>query len=310
MDDVTGLPAQLSESDIERFKENGYICIKRAFPRQIASECTALLWQTLIQEGMDPYDPKTWMRRKSVGHIYNESSGYPWSEVVSPRLMQAMDSICGKNRWQDPIGLGWWTITSPGYFSEESWDIDGQWHVDGQYVHYPFSKEIGLTAIMLFSDVKEYIHGATTVLKGSHKYVGNLIAESGFRGLSGYQIKKILNDCEEDWDSEQLTGEAGDIYLMHPFLVHARSRNVGHYGDFSAIRIICHPSIPLKEDMNFCGDDLSPLEESILNSVTETDGYNPLYFITPKNISEFDDSRKKRDVGDAELGQKRKLAPG
>jgi hypothetical protein len=312
MDDHTATP--LTEADIESFKENGFIRIKGAFSPHIASECSSILWQTLMQEGISPYDPMTWVRRKSIGHIYNETCGYPWSEVVSSRLTGAINSICGENQWEKPLGLGWWTITFPGYFCDSPWDIDGQWHVDGQHVHYPFSKDIGLTAIMLFSDVYQHLHGATTVLKGSHKYISNIIAESGFRGLSGYQIKKILNECEEDWVAEELAGGAGDVYLIHPHLVHARSRNVGQYGDISGVRIVCHPSIPLHKEMNFCRKDLSPLESSIFNSVSVTDDYNPLYFVTPENVAEFEESRKQHAAFEAdsdELGKnKRRHATG
>ena len=300
--------ATLSTSDIEFFKENGFVCIRRAVNNDIACHCRNELWKSMRSEGISPTDPTTWVRRKSVGKVFGPSDGYPWSEVVTDKLMRAIDTLCGEGKWQSPMGLGWWTVSFPGYDSDSEWDIEGLWHVDGAHVHFPYNKDIGLTAIMLFSDVKPDLHGATTVLKGSHKYVSSIIAESGFKGLSGYQIKKRLNECDEDWEAQQFTGRAGDVYLMHPLLVHARSKNIGKYGDLSAVRFVCHPAIPLKADMNFCSKDLTPLEQSILEAVplTDYDGYNPLYYITPENVAEFAESRRKAAEGSDAVGKKRR----
>jgi len=301
------VPLELTATEIERFKEDGYLCIRQAFSPEKAFNCRNAIWNAMMQDGISPMDPMTWPRRKSIGHVYSAADGVPWSDVISKRLIKGIDTICGEDRWCKPLGLGWWTVGFPGYFADSPWDVDGQWHVDGSNVHYPFNKEIGLTAIMLFSDVHDNIHGATTALKGSHKYISGVIAEAGFRGLSGYQIKKVLNECEGDWEAEQLCGLAGDVFLMHPLLVHARSRNVGQFGDISAVRFVCHPTIPLKEHMNFCGKDLTPLEQSIFDSVPLTDGYNPLYFITPSNVAEFAENRKKReDESGEQVGRKRK----
>lgn len=301
------LASLLSEVDIEQFKKDGYICIRQVFAADLAYKCRNILWNKLMDDGINPDDPMTWVRRKSIGHMFPISDGSPWSDVFPTRLTKAIDSICGENRWCKPAGLGWWTISFPGWDSDRGWDVEGQWHIDGSHIHYPFNKEVGLTAIMLFSEVRENLHGPTTVLKGSHKYMSKLISEAGFRGLSGYQIKKKLNVCDEEWETAQFTGQPGDVYLMHPFLVHARSRNVGDYGDRSSIRYLCHPAIALKEDMNFCGKILSPLEQSIFDSVPPTDGYSPLYFITPANVNEFAGNRRKREAEMCDrVGEKRK----
>ena len=57
--------------------------------------------------------------------------------------------------------------------------------------------------------------------------------------------------------------------LAHPFLVHARSKNLGKCG-VGSVRFMCHPAVPLKERM--CvqradnAKDLSPVEAAIADA--------------------------------------------
>ena len=48
-----------------------------------------------------------------------------------------------------------------------------------------------------------------------------------------------------DFDITELTGEAGDVILLHPFLLHARSKNLAPLLE-SGVRFLCHPAVPLK----------------------------------------------------------------
>ena len=48
-----------------------------------------------------------------------------------------------------------------------------------------------------------------------------------------------------DFNIIELTGEAGDVILLHPFLLHARSKNLAPISEHG-VRFLCHPSIPLR----------------------------------------------------------------
>ena len=48
----------------------------------------------------------------------------------------------------------------------------------------------------------------------------------------------------------EVNGHAGDVMLAHPFLLHARSKNLGQHGAES-VRFMCHPAVPLVKPMDF-----------------------------------------------------------
>ena len=58
----------------------------------------------------------------------------------------------------------------------------------------------------------------------------------------------ILNEGV-DFNIIELTGEAGDVILLHPFLLHARSKNLAPMSEHG-VRFLCHPSIPLRSLLN------------------------------------------------------------
>jgi len=62
----------------------------------------------------------------------------------------------------------------------------------------------------------------------------------------------------------EVTGQAGDVALIHPFLAHARSENTG-----ARVRFICNPCFGLHEPMNFQRPDgaYSPVEIAIMRAL-------------------------------------------
>jgi hypothetical protein len=48
-----------------------------------------------------------------------------------------------------------------------------------------------------------------------------------------------------DFDITEITGEAGDVVLLHPFLLHARSKNLAPVSEHG-VRFLCHPAVPLR----------------------------------------------------------------
>ena len=63
--------------------------------------------------------------------------------------------------------------------TKEPWGPDGRWHIDGYgFQHYLFSSDIGLVAIMMFSDVHAD-GGGTAVAEGSHRLAARVLLEAG-----------------------------------------------------------------------------------------------------------------------------------
>jgi ectoine hydroxylase-related dioxygenase (phytanoyl-CoA dioxygenase family) len=64
---------------------------------------------------------------------------------------------------------------------------------------------------------------------------------------------------------EECTGEVGDVFLLHPYMLHASSQNVS-----GIPRFMTNPCLTLREPMNFNrpnADDFSPIELAVLRGL-------------------------------------------
>lgn len=95
----------LSEADWQFWKENGYIVIKQAVPREQAERLANFLWEF---EEKDPSDPTTWyappraeMKMKELAgsgmvELYNHQ--YEWDNRQMPRVYDAFVDIWGTEK--------------------------------------------------------------------------------------------------------------------------------------------------------------------------------------------------------------------
>jgi hypothetical protein len=243
---------RLSEEDRTKFCDNGYLYLPNAFSSTTATECRQMLWESLENDqGILKADPLTWKKKTSLPKIFTKEDGKPWNEVYGSGISDVLDEICGKETYIPNTNCGWWMITFPG-FSEQPWGSDGRWHVDGHwYRHYPFSSEIGAILVMFFSDVLPEM-GGTAVAVGSHKCITRALVHAGIRGLSHSELSFVISSCmdQTSYPMEELTGRAGDVVIMHPFLIHARSKNLGR----SSLRFSLGPLSPWSRvPRSFCG---------------------------------------------------------
>jgi hypothetical protein len=253
----------LESADIRSFMTNGFIRIDQAFSRQTAALGRAILWQATR---FDPLDRTTWKQAVVRLGGYNDP---PFKEAAnSPRLVAAFDQLIGAGRWIPRDGLG----TFPVRFPSEEDPGDTGWHVDASYPPFPneedqsilnwrinlFSRGRALLMLFLFSDVGEK-DAPTRIRVGSHLDVARLLAPAGDGGLSFLQLAQKL-DASAAKPEVLATGEAGSVYLCHPFLVHAAQRHEG-----TEPRFLAQPPLELREPFQLeRGDgDYSPAERAI-----------------------------------------------
>lgn len=196
---------------------------------------------------------------------------------MTSRLRLALDQLCGAGRWED-FGLGWWMITFPDQASPP-WEAAGKWHVDGaSYQHHLNSRESGLLAVFLFSDIAPG-EGGTALAKGSHKWIARLLDDSEPRGVKGGAVSfharsHFAQQLETKPDGSvsdmvvEVNGRAGDVMLVHPFLLHARSKNLGAKG-CDSVRFMCNPNIRLHQEMDLDRPDgaYSVVERAIVRAL-------------------------------------------
>lgn len=235
----------LSPEQLEQFMEDGFAVLRGAFPREVALACREVLWQKLEDAGIRRDDPATWVRRKGFDMSFSPHEP-PWDGVLTERLTGALDQVCGQGRWEE-FALGWWVISFPGQ-PEGPPGVDGHWHVDGAaHQHYLFSREIGAVLLMYFSDVAEHRGGGTAIAVGSHQTVIHSLADAGPKGLTPRQttLAAIADGVER---TVTTYGQAGDVVIMHPFALHARTKNLADVTP-EGVRFLCHPCVALKQHM-------------------------------------------------------------
>jgi len=260
------MPGIFSEKQIGQFIQDGFVRIDRAFSGQLAEEVRTILWQDM--DG-DPHDPATWARPVVWLGMYTQK---PFVDAANtPVLHQAFDELVGPGRWVAPKAMGSFPVRFPSH--EESGD-DG-WHVDASFPgtdpsnYFEWrvnvrSKGRGLLMLFLFSDVSD-VDAPTRIRVGSHRDVARLLQPAGEQGLSFVELAGKLNHLP-DREDVLATGEAGTVYLCHPFLAHAAQRHQG-----SEPRFLAQPPLLLSDELR--PEDKTvrhwPVEEAIRLALRE-----------------------------------------
>jgi hypothetical protein len=227
----------LTNSQARSFIDDGVLRIDQAFSRQVAAAARNILWR---DSGCDPDDPGTWTR--PVVRL-GEYVGPPFSDAIeTPMLREAFDGLVGKGRWLPRKTLG----TFPLRFPSPDDPGDTGWHIDVSFAGQDSSPTDYLTwhanvssrgrallMLFLFSDVGEK-DAPTRIRVGSHHDVARRLAPAGEEGLSLIDLAK--NGFAESENRREIaaTGEAGTVYLCHPFLVHAAQPHRGTRPRFMA----------------------------------------------------------------------------
>ena len=153
---------------------------------------------------------------------------------------------------------------------------DTGWHIDagfegpatddlfGWYANYA-SKGRGLLLLCLLSDIG-VDDAPTRILQGSHHAMVGLLRPFGEAGVPG--LKAPLPDAHGP--IALATGQAGDVFLCHPFLVHAASWP--HRG--AAPRLIAQPPISLDGSLRIDRPEqkLSPVARVVRRALDDERG--------------------------------------
>jgi len=269
----------LTPEQVDFFMENGYVVIKQAFTKEKAAEWTQNMW---VRLGLDPNDKSTWDRERI--HM-------PWHkrETVStfaPKAWEAMKDLLGgeerideqSSSWGDSfiVNLGTPELEGPDKYVDPK-DLDN-WHVDGDFfVHFLDSPEQALLVIPLFSDIKPRGGGTYISPDGIDLIAPYLAAHPEGVLPTGLSFTPSTSTAAEPQDDPnywshlkeikrctrfaEMTGEIGDVVLMHPLMLHSASKN-----HLREARIITNPPVSLREPFNFARDD--PEEYSLVELKT------------------------------------------
>ncbi|MGW1073537.1 phytanoyl-CoA dioxygenase family protein [Streptomyces sp. NPDC002537] len=226
----------LAADQIEQFVTDGFVHLPEAFPRSVAEECRAFLWR---ETGLDPDDPGTW--NEPVIRLGGYADEPFQRAATSPRLHGAFDQLVGAGRWVPRVGLGTFPIRfpHPADPGDTGWHMDASYTPEGETGYWLNLRSRGRALLMLFlfSDV-DADHGPTRIKVGSHLDVPAFLEPAGERGVDLFALCGTMDAAGRldapDRPEVLATGRAGDVYLCHPFLVHAAQPNRGTVPRFLA----------------------------------------------------------------------------
>lgn len=233
----------LSEEQVEAFVSDGFVRVEGAFSADQASAARDALWEELPE---DRDAPDTWTREVVRMGVRGDP---PFVESANTsRLHAAYDQLCGAGNWKPPSLIGTFPIRFPTDKPTDG-NEDYGWHIDHTYLATdaevdtdidwegelpllpPNFREVFLcnlwsrgrllVMLHLYSDTGE-ADAPTLIRVGSHLDVPPLLADVGAHGTY-----LDVGDVGEGRPLATATGQAGDVYLCHPFLVHTP---IAHHG--------------------------------------------------------------------------------
>jgi hypothetical protein len=251
----------LTREQRESFLKRGHVVLKDCFSRQVAEEWTDGAFDRL---GYDREDPSTWEEAR----IHMPAVRREEVRDFAPEAWAAMcELLGGEERINQPCTWGDSFILNLGIGADRLWEPPSPetpgWHKDGDFFrHFLDSPEQGLLVIVVWSDI-EHRGGGTFLACDSVPVVARFLAERPEGVLPGeFGFRDLVSGCR---DFVELTGQVGDVVLIHPFALHAHSQNV-----LGAARLITNPPVSLREPMSFdreAPDDYSLVEQAVLESL-------------------------------------------
>lgn len=262
----------LSEEQVDQFLQHGYLVVKGCLDLDLARRWTDRAYERL---GFSKDDPATW--DTDFAWMYPENR-LPVRQISERAWLAICDVVGGEERIE-PAVLGVeghyssinsfeWSdafVVNLRHGRGETWcppsaDVEG-WHQDGNYFrHFLNSREQALLTILLWSDVAHQ-GGGTFIAPDSVRHVARYLADHP-EGVSAVPGDEIIQQCSE---FVEITGEIGDFFILHPFMLHTRSQNV-----LGKARFMSNPPIVLKEPLQLnraAPEDFSLLERATLHGL-------------------------------------------
>jgi hypothetical protein len=249
----------LTQEQVGQFVADGFVKLEEAFPRTLGEECRAQLWQST---GCDPDNPDTWTQ--PVIRL-GDFATPPFRRAANTEaLHEAFDQLVGTGRWTPRTSLG----TVPVRFPSDTGPGDDGWHVEASWLDAEGSYRLDLRSrgrallmLFLFSDVGPD-DAPTRIRVGSHLDVPPLLAADGDDGRDWMQLCQKAVPASAHRPEAFATGATGDVYLCHPFLVHAAQPHRGRVPRFMA-----QPPLYSHGPLDLEAAVLPPVAQAVVNAL-------------------------------------------
>lgn len=254
----------LTGAEIATFERDGYLALRGAVSPEVAEACATEIWQEL---DCDRHDPATWT--EPVVRLWGFATP-PFVEAANTTaLVEAFDQLVGVGAWSPRTSLG----TIPVRFPSKADPGDDGWHIEASFAADDGTMRVDLGSrgralllLFLFSDVGEN-DAPTRIRVGSHLDVPAHLVAAPSQEMNWMAICEAAVAASADREVHLATGGPGDVFLCHPFLVHAAQPHRG-----TRPRLMAQP--PLEHARPFDLDQSSPppVVRSILAGLRGTGG--------------------------------------
>jgi hypothetical protein len=244
-------PLILTPERRAEFLESGVVCVPGAIPKEAAAAMADRLWEACERRhGVLRDEPETWTRQRLFQFNDLRRDG-AFSPMRSAGLEALLDDFFGPAGWEPPQHWGGPLVTFP---TPGDWAVpSASWHLDilpGQRLD-PWPTTV---RVFTFLAPLEPGGGGTLYVAGSARLAMALIA-AGRARLRSAKLREAMKRasswidalCSDPDDGErtrrfmqegadvdgvrllvgEMTGDAGDVFLMHPGTLHASAVNSG-----------------------------------------------------------------------------------
>lgn len=233
----------------DQFLAEGVLHLPGVIPRATAEAMADRLWAALAsQHGVIRDRPETWTKERP-GQFRDLRHSGAFAGMLSADLAVLLDGVFGEGGWNPPAHCGQPLVTFPTGRVAPS--VPGAaWHLDimpGQVLE-PWPEYL---RIFTFLAPLEAGGGGTAYVSGSHRVVMELMSELGSRVRSATITEALKREspwvaalCSQGDDGRrtsvletgarvrgvdlsvgEMTGQPGDVVLMHPATLHAPAPN-------------------------------------------------------------------------------------
>jgi len=242
----------LNRREFSEFESDGILRVSGAIPAADIEAMTALVWDNL--ERRYPFRrnrPDTWTAQRVNGlHALDKIVNF--EKIGGTSVCLILDVLFGSRNWQRPVRWGSLLIAFPESYGE--WDVPyASWHLD-----FPASDSVEeLFVVRFFTCLQRLRHkgGATLAAAGSHLLVKDLARRRAGQELHSSDVRSsLIRDypwmnalCSRAETADriarfmnvptavdgaelrvfEMTAEPGDVFLVHPLILHAPSTNCG-----------------------------------------------------------------------------------
>lgn len=236
----------LTPAQREVFDRAGVLRLPAFFPVADIEVMADRLWADLGRRfGIVRDRPETWTKVRPGQFQALERSG-AFDRLESPTMMDLADALLGAGAWERPGRWGQPLVTFPS----ATCDLPrAMWHLDYPVVD---DKVVGLSALKAFTFLEPVLPrgGGTLYVSGSHHLAMEAARVVGLPAPSAKIRERLRADhawFAQLWAAqgdkvgglvgaethvrdlrlrvEEMTGDPGDLVIMHPALLHGLSHN-------------------------------------------------------------------------------------